>query len=81
VSDRFITTRKVDECGRVVLPQEARNILGIDVGIALDVTVSDNKIVLEKHHTSCAICNTTDCEFKECNEKVVCIKCIEKLNK
>jgi len=48
MSKKFIVSRKMDNLGRIVLPQEARNILGIDVGMALLVAVSGNQIILEK---------------------------------
>ena len=41
-------SRKVDELGRIVIPIEVRKELGIKDGESLDISVIDNKIVLEK---------------------------------
>lgn len=41
-------SRKVDELGRIVIPIEIRKELGIKDGESLDISVIDNKIVLEK---------------------------------
>lgn len=41
-------SRKLDELGRIVIPIEVRKELGIKDGESLDISVIDNKIVLEK---------------------------------
>ena len=41
-------SRKIDELGRIVIPIEVRKELGIKDGESLDISVIDNKIVLEK---------------------------------
>lgn len=41
-------SRKVDELVRIVIPIEVRKELGIKDGESLDISVIDNKIVLEK---------------------------------
>ena len=81
MGDKFITAIKVDEFGRIALPQEAQAILGVDTGETLSVTVSKNRIILEKQNPSCAICDTFDGEFKQCNEKSICMVCVKQLSK
>ena len=41
-------SRKVDELGRIVIPIEVRKKLGIKDGEHLEISIIDNKIVLEK---------------------------------
>lgn len=40
--------RRVDELGRIVLPKELRNSLGVCNGTPMEIKVSDNGIVLRK---------------------------------
>ena len=41
--------RKIDELGRIVIPKELREILGIKAGDNLSFLVDENRIVLEKY--------------------------------
>ena len=41
-------SRKVDELGRIVIPIEVRKELGIKDGKSLDISIINNKIILEK---------------------------------
>lgn len=40
--------RKIDDLGRIVLPKELRNSLNINSGDDLEITIDNNKIILEK---------------------------------
>lgn len=40
--------RKVDELGRIVIPIDVRKQLGIKEGETLEISIENNKIVLEK---------------------------------
>ncbi|MCU7757083.1 AbrB/MazE/SpoVT family DNA-binding domain-containing protein (plasmid) [Bacillus cereus] len=42
-------TRKVDELGRVVLPKELRNTLGIKEKSPLEIFVEEEDIILQKY--------------------------------
>ncbi|MDA2164260.1 AbrB/MazE/SpoVT family DNA-binding domain-containing protein [Bacillus cereus group sp. Bc252] len=50
-------TRKVDELGRVVLPKELRDTLGITERAPLEIYVDGEKIILKKYEAggACAI--------------------------
>lgn len=42
--------RKVDELGRIVIPIDVRKQLGIKEGKTLEISIENNKIVLEKKY-------------------------------
>ena len=69
-------TRKLDLLGRIVLPIELRNMLGIDIKDPLEIYVEDNTIILKKYVPGCVICgNMRDLiNFKD---KQVCRECRE----
>ena len=72
--------RKVDELGRVVIPIELRNKFDIKVKDPIEIFVDSNSIVLKKYEPNCVFCGNTN-NLVSYNEKLVCEKCIEKLNK
>ncbi|KOS28183.1 transition state regulator Abh [Bacillus anthracis] len=40
--------RKVDELGRIVIPKELRDVLGIQIKSPLEIFVEDDKVILQK---------------------------------
>lgn len=72
--------RRVDELGRVVIPIELRNKFDINVKDPIEIFVDSNTIVLKKYEPNCVFCGSTK-NLVEYNEKLVCEKCIEKLQK
>ncbi|KEK22064.1 AbrB/MazE/SpoVT family DNA-binding domain-containing protein [Bacillus gaemokensis] len=50
-------TRRVDELGRVVIPKELRDTLGIKEKTPLEIFVEDEKIILQKYEPGdlCAV--------------------------
>ena len=74
--------RKVDELGRVVIPIELRNKFDIKVKDPIEIFVDSNAIVLKKYEPNCIFCgNSKDKDLVKYNDKLVCKKCIEKLEK
>ena len=71
--------RKVDELGRVVIPIELRNKFDVKVKDPIEIFVDSNTIVLKKYEPNCVFCGNTK-ELVSYNDKLVCEKCIEKLN-
>ena len=41
--------RKVDELGRIVIPKELRDVLGIQIKSPLEIFVEADKIILQKY--------------------------------
>ena len=78
---RKLCTRKMDELGRIVLPQEARNTLGIMEKQNLDVYIEEDAIIIRKNCglPACAICGESENELKEVGHSPVCSNCISKI--
>lgn len=72
--------RKVDELGRIVVPIELRNKLGIEVKDSLEVFIDGSSIVLKKVESNCAFCGSTK-KLINFNDKQICSKCLEKIKK
>lgn len=67
--------RRVDDLGRIVIPMELRRTLGIHVKDPLSISVEGERIILEKHRDSCAICGSErDIAFVK--DRPVCAECI-----
>ncbi|HFK1476680.1 AbrB/MazE/SpoVT family DNA-binding domain-containing protein [Bacillus tropicus] len=47
--------RKIDELGRIVIPKEMRNTLGLPTGSPIEFHVNGESIVLKKHENVCAV--------------------------
>jgi transcriptional pleiotropic regulator of transition state genes len=45
--------RRVDQLGRVVLPKELRDVLGIEERTPLEIFTDGDTIILKKHKTAC----------------------------
>lgn len=67
--------RRIDELGRVVLPAELRQTLGIADKGELEIYVEGESIVLVKYLPRCVFCGANEglVEFKE---KMVCLACV-----
>ena len=69
--------RKVDELGRIVIPKETRDVLGIAVRDPLEIFAEKNKIILKKYNPGCLFCNEVETiDFKG---KRICLNCLENL--
>ncbi len=72
--------RRVDELGRVVIPIELRNKFGILEKDPIEIYVDGSSIVLRKYEPNCVFCGSSK-DLIEYNDKLVCTKCIDKINK
>ena len=73
-----IGKRKVDESGRVVLPAELRQKLGIDKNEELSIFINDSEIVMKKAQVSYMMCKKTD-RLVIIDNKSFCTDCILKI--
>lgn len=75
-------TRPIDSLGRVVIPKELRDNLGIDVADRVEFYVEVDRIIIKKFISGCHCCSneaTTEIlGVKLCNE---CIRRFEKARK
>ena len=72
--------RKVDELGRIVIPMELRNKLGIQEKDPLEIFVDGSSIILKKYNPNCIFCGSSR-NLSIYDEKLICSKCIEKISK
>lgn len=78
---KVITTRKMDELGRVVLPIELRASLDIQSGDEFDICTDEKgNIVLQKAIVRCAFCKGKD-NLTHVMDKHVCTSCKEIISK
>lgn len=66
--------RRLDPLGRVVIPKEMRKVLGLLEGDPLEISKSDNGIILRKYSKGCVFCGSAKgaSEFKDV---LVCKAC------
>ncbi len=71
--------RKVDNLGRIVLPIELRNVLGINSKDPLEIFIDGSSIILKKYEPQCTFCDKVD-NIVHFNEKNICKDCIKKIS-
>lgn len=67
--------RRVDDLGRIVIPMELRRTLGINVKDPISIAVEGERIILQKHKDSCALCGSTD-NIQRVRERALCKECV-----
>ena len=72
--------RKIDELGRIVLPIEIRNTLGIESRDSLEIFVEGDKIVLSKYQPCCLCCGNAQ-NVLYFHGKMSCRDCTEQMKK
>lgn len=72
--------RRIDELGRIVIPSEIRQTMGIRLKDAIEIFIENDRIILQKYQPSCIFCKETE-DLVDFGEKRVCRSCIEKLEK
>lgn len=71
--------RPVDKMGRVVIPKEIREHLGVKNDIdSFEIYMDGNRIILQKFEPTCIFCGNL-ADSVELNGYVVCKNCIERL--
>ena len=70
--------RKIDELGRIVLPIELRNSMGLSPKDTLEIFVDDEKIILKKYQPACIFCANADNVTFLCDKRI-CADCLKKL--
>lgn len=69
-------TRRVDSMGRVVIPREMREKLGITHETLMDINLKGSRIELRKSDQSCAICGNSHNMLKDTG---VCVNCAHEI--
>lgn len=71
-------TRPVDNLGRVVIPIEIRNQLGIKIKDKILFLINGRDIVLRKHQQECVFCGKQN-DLVDFKMQKVCRKCNEEM--
>lgn len=67
--------RKIDALGRIVLPIEIRETLGIKERDPLEIFVDGENIVFKKYSPTCIFCDSTE-NLTIYKDKLICPDCI-----
>jgi len=71
--------RRLDNLGRIVLPVELRETLGIKVKDGLEVFIDGRNFVLKKYSPGCVLCDNAE-ELMFYKGKKVCKHCIQEIS-
>ena len=47
---------KIDDLGRVVIPEEFRKTFNWPIGMEVEISAADGKVIVAKHSTACVFC-------------------------
>lgn len=72
--------RDIDKVGRVVIPKEIRDNLGIHENDPLEIFVKDDMIIFRRYEPACLFCGNAE-DIVTYEDKKICKACIEKLKK
>ncbi len=72
--------RKIDELGRIVLPSELRRVFGFREGDELDISVEEDRVILQKRQDLCVFCRAAD-NLVEYKDRKVCERCAGELGR
>jgi transcriptional pleiotropic regulator of transition state genes len=69
--------RKVDELGRIVIPKELRDTLGIEIKDPIEIFTDGDKIILSKYQAnlSCIFCGNGE-QVIYFKQKAICHDCV-----
>lgn len=75
----FGIVRQVDKNGRIVIPKEMRQQLGIENDVdGFEIFTEGNKLILRKYQPNCIFCGSPD-ELFRMDGHLVCIDCVDRL--
>lgn len=66
--------RNLDNVGRLVIPKEMRNVMGISEGDPLEIFQVNNGIVVRKYSRGCMFCGS-DKDTAEFKDVLICKEC------
>lgn len=70
--------RNVDELGRIVVPKEMRNKMGIANSDPVEIYVDGDKIILTKYNPCCHFC-ASEHDVVDFKGKKICNACINEI--
>lgn len=72
--------RKLDDLGRVVIPNELRKVMGLQKGDPLEIYVDDDKMYLKLYNPGCFLCGDVGEDMMVHNGKSICKKCAREIS-
>ena len=66
--------RRIDELGRVVIPNHIRKTLGLDFKTKVKFVLEGDRVIITKAFPTCIICDAAE-NLTEINGKYVCEEC------
>ena len=66
--------RKIDELGRIVLPSELRKVFGIHEGDELEISVDEDRVILQKRQDVCLFCSAENPQLSY-RDRRICENC------
>ena len=72
--------RMIDDLGRIVIPIEYRNSLGILSGDMMRIELDGEKITIRKNNEACIFCDS-ESGLTKYEGKTICLNCIRKISK
>lgn len=73
--------RKLDPLGRLVVPVNLRQTLGIEPGDPMEIYMEGNMIVLRKHQVGCSICGNDEGKMSFFYGKTICNLCVSEIGR
>ena len=71
-------SRPIDELGRIVIPKEIRNALGIRPKDEIEIYIEDGSMIMRKASPCCAVCGS-EAGLLQISDKYICAECAEKI--
>lgn len=75
----YTSFKKIDDVGRVVLPKDIREKLGLRLNDMIKIDVQNDSIIITKAEHTCVFCGKSS-GLKSFMGKTVCEYCIKSLN-
>ncbi len=75
----YTSYKKIDDVGRVVLPKDIREELGLRINDVIKIDVKNESIVISKADETCFFCGNKSA-LKHFKGKTICEKCVKELN-
>ena len=70
--------RNIDELGRIVVPKEIRERLGIASGDPVEIFIDEDKIIMKKYFPVCHFCGS-ETMLRVFRGKNICEECVKAL--
>lgn len=72
-------TKKIDDLGRIVIPKDIRNALGVKPGDAMSFVVNGDELILSLAKEVCCFCKS-EASLTEFKGKHICASCKSELS-